>query len=170
MFKQRTKTENLITKLEDNRFNSSECRQIEKIFATIDRNSSGFISKQEMLYAFKNSRKRLTEGQIMFTFSAMDTDGNGKIDLQEFANFIYVSKNPKEDPHEVRRIFAGFDTDKDGLIGKGDLREALRSLGLQVSPKDIERFFEYIDSDKSGDLDFEEFELFYRLVRSRNSP
>ena len=170
MFKPKPKPKtSLGPKLIDRRFNSEECKQIERTFSSIDRNSSGYISKQEMVSALKNSKSGLTEAHILFTFSAMDTDGDGKISLKEFANFVYMSKNPqKDDSDEVRRIFSGFDSNKDGLIEKGELALALSSLGLRVSSNDIDRFFKFIDSDKSGNLDFEEFQLFYNLVRSRN--
>ena len=158
--------DNVVTKLIDNRFTEEQCANIEKAFRRYDANGSGLISRKEMAKACKHTHKDLNKSEIDFVFAAIDLDGDHHINLKEFANFVYICQNPQEDDTmECQRVFAGFDTDKSGFIDKEELGKALKAMGIEIKKNTLDRFYDYIDSDKSGEISLVEFMTFYRMVK-----
>lgn len=71
--------------------------------------------------------------------------------------------NPGESERALL-VFEGFDENGDGVISKGELFSALKSLGVVGDRTDLEVLFESLDLDKNGVIDFQEFmRLFYMM-------
>ena len=59
---------------------------------------------------------------------------------------------------KVRSIFDGFDDDGSGQISAEELRKALRSLGVNVSMKEMNLLMKRFDQNGDQCIDFQEFE------------
>merc|ERR1712146_7069 len=59
--------------------------------------------------------------------------------------------------HHVRRAFANFDSDGDGVMDANEMRHCLRSLGLMVDNDEAIEVLRKYDSDASGSIDINEF-------------
>lgn len=57
----------------------------------------------------------------------------------------------------LRRVFAAFDRNGDGLITREELRESLRGLRISVSDAEVEAAVAGSDSDGDGQIDLTEF-------------
>lgn len=57
----------------------------------------------------------------------------------------------------MRRMFSLIDSDGSGMISKDELKKLLYSQGYYPSENELETMMEEIDSDHSGEIDFEEF-------------
>merc|ERR1712093_191110 len=52
----------------------------------------------------------------------------------------------------------GFDTDGSGSIATGELRVAMKALGFEPKPGEIEKLIHSVDDDGDGEMDYDDFE------------
>lgn len=50
-----------------------------------------------------------------------------------------------------------FDKDKSGNLSLEELKSAIDSLEINVSDQELEQIISFLDKDKSGEVDFQEF-------------
>ena len=65
----------------------------------------------------------------------------------------------------MRRMFSLMDRDGSGKISKDELKDLLHSQGYYPSESELETMMEEIDSDHSGEIDFEEFVSYFTKQR-----
>jgi calmodulin len=76
---------------------------------------------------------------------------------------------PENKVLECMEIFDLFDKDKDGAISDHELGDALRALGGNPNPKEIEEMINAIDKNDTGKVEFKEFiELFAKKFNPHN--
>ena len=63
----------------------------------------------------------------------------------------------KEEVREIGVIFRTFDKDKSGSIEVGELRDAMKALGLNKTKEEIKDVMERADKDGSGTIEPDEF-------------
>ena len=56
--------------------------------------------------------------------------------------------------------FNVFDTDKSGQISQSELGKVMSQLGYNLSEAQVSQIMTHIDSDKSGEISFDEFLVF----------
>ncbi len=66
-------------------------------------------------------------------------------------------KYTKEELEEYGQVFALFDTDGSGAIGVEELGEAMRSMGMAPTQRELEQLINDVDADGNGEVDFDEF-------------
>lgn len=68
--------------------------------------------------------------------------------------FTWLSKIGRD---KIEEAFLHFDEDNSGLLEKEEFREAVRMLGIQISPEAFNNFWCEIDSDGGRTIDLQEF-------------
>ena len=63
----------------------------------------------------------------------------------------------KEEVREIHVIFKTFDKDESGSIEVGELRDAMKALGLNKTKDEIKEVMEKADKDGSGTIEPDEF-------------
>ncbi|KAL6642989.1 hypothetical protein ACP70R_021170 [Stipagrostis hirtigluma subsp. patula] len=58
---------------------------------------------------------------------------------------------------EIKEAFDLFDTDGSGTIDARELNVAMRALGFEMTPEQIQQMIAEVDKDGSGTIDFDEF-------------
>ncbi|KAJ4959163.1 hypothetical protein NE237_026274 [Protea cynaroides] len=147
--------------------------ELERVFATFDKNGDGFITKLELGESLKNMGLLTTEEEVASMVADLDSNGDGLIDLDEFCK-LYESmekgrgrKDGEEEETEVhddeerdlREAFAVFDGNGDGLISVEELGLVLSSMGLKKGfvIKDCREMISMVDMDGDGMVNFDEF-------------
>merc|ERR1712224_544848 len=59
---------------------------------------------------------------------------------------------------EIKEAFELFDTDGSGSIASGELKVAMKALGFEPKPGEIEKLIHSVDDDGDGDMDYDAFE------------
>jgi calmodulin len=150
--------------------NAEQVSMYRKHFEMFDLNGDGVISARELRKVSRQMGYRLQDSQIEAIIKENDLDANGCLSFDEF--LLSMAANLKvlsDDEHrraDVRRKFAEFDKDGNGIVTVGEAHEILqRELGF-TSSQSAELVARY-DINGDGQLDYEEFVHFYAKVKAK---
>jgi Ca2+-binding EF-hand superfamily protein len=90
---------------------------VDKIFAEVDTNNDGYISKDEDA-AQEAKMQQMHGGPHESPFAKMDANGDGKIDKAEMSAFFDEMTKETGNSINVDELFASIDTNNDGFISK----------------------------------------------------
>ena len=142
-----------------------ETDKMEEIFAAMDKNNDGMLSKEEISEGYEEHFGiAIEDEELDKIFSAIDTDGSGAIDYSEF---LMATMNEQQlmSKEKLKQAFKMFDKDNSGTISKQEIREALGNLDEEVADKMISE----VDANGDGEISFEEFEKMMNMVASAKS-
>ncbi|KAK9272372.1 hypothetical protein L1049_002743 [Liquidambar formosana] len=142
--------------------NESSClgsmEDVEKVFNRFDKNGDGKISIAELKDVLSALGSNSTPDELKRIMSEVDTDGDGYIDLKEFAEFHRGGSDDGQDGMaELRDAFDMYDRDKNGVISASELHAVLKSLGEKCTLRDCAKMISSVDVDGDGCVNFEEF-------------
>jgi Ca2+-binding EF-hand superfamily protein len=69
----------------------------------------------------------------------------------------------------IRDIFRSFDLDHNGFVDHMEFRKGLQRLGVQLTVNEFERLVGYVDKDKDGEIDYQEFSSLIGLQEDGDS-
>jgi calcium-dependent protein kinase len=84
-------------------------------------------------------------------FTAIDTDGNGSVTLQELQSGLFKNANMSEE--ELKEIFTSVDTDNSGKISYSEFVACTLKRQIKLTEKKLKEAFDLMDIDKSGYID-----------------
>ncbi|KAK8507806.1 hypothetical protein V6N11_045979 [Hibiscus sabdariffa] len=137
--------------------------EMREVFNKFDRNGDGKISRDELKSVLDALGSAPSSDEVDRIMSAMDKDGNGYVDLDEFIAFQGTNVKGGDDGQcqcgnkELRDAFDMYDLDKNGLISANELHAVLKRLGEKCSLSDCRRMISQVDKDGDGYVNFEEF-------------
>ena len=141
-----------------------ETEEMERIFAQMDKNNDGMLSKQEIKEGYEeNFGVVIDDEEIDKMFAQIDTDGNGTIDYSEF---LMATMNQKQllSTERLKSAFKMFDKDGSGTISKEEIKEALGNIEDEM----LEKILSEVDENSDGEISFEEFEkMMKNLVKNQ---
>ncbi|PSC68183.1 calcium-dependent kinase [Micractinium conductrix] len=137
---------------------ADEIAGLREIFKSIDADSSGTITADELRAALQEKGSLLKQEELEGLLTLIDQDANGTIDYEEFIAAT-LSQHQLEKQENMRAAFAHFDTDGSGTISRDELREALRAsfAGSVDSEVEIEKIIAESDKNGDGQIDYNEF-------------
>jgi calmodulin len=116
------------------------------VFASYDKDHSGALDIHELRPALAKLGLAASEEEVRQIIKAWDDNGNGTINLLEFAEIV-----------RDLQVFEQFDLDRSGSITAAELRVALGKLGKNVSHHGAQDLLNQYDLDSSGTIEFSEF-------------
>ncbi|XP_057509560.1 calmodulin-like protein 7 [Actinidia eriantha] len=146
--------------------------ELKKVFATFDKNSDGFVTKQDLRESLRNIGIHMSEGEVAGMVEKVDSNGDGLIDFGEFCELFEamgaaegggeeegVGGVREGGDMELREAFDVFDADRDGLISEHELRLVLSSLGMDEGKalENCREMIRQVDKDGDGRVNFDEF-------------
>lgn len=143
-----------------------ETDKMEEIFAAMDKNNDGMLSKEEIRDGYEEHFGiPIDEEEIERMFKVIDVDGSGAIDYSEFL-MATMSEQQLLSKDKLKRAFKMFDKDGSGTISKEEIKEALGSIDEEMAEKMISE----VDIDNDGEISFEEFEKMMSMVAGASAP
>ena len=107
------------------------------LFMSIDTDGDGYLSPEELRNGLSEvcGALQLQTTDIKEMIKAMDTDGNGQIDFQEF---ITAASNREKliNERSMEQLFKMFDSDGDGFIDMSELKNAFQGCYVNFDSDD----------------------------------
>ena len=159
------KKEKIITKsvldIPENQIN-----QYREAFDMFDKDKSGYISATEIMSIMKNFGNPLPRAEVDRMIAAVDDDGNGELDFEEFITLMQTQRIfiDESDDDKILKAFKSFDKDHDGKITNFEFRYILTQLGQahQFTNEETDILFKECDLDNDGILVYEDFIKFWK--------
>ncbi|XP_059379981.1 calcium-binding protein 1a isoform X2 [Carassius carassius] len=138
-----------------------EIDELQEAFKEFDKDKDGFISCKDLGNCMRTMGYMPTEMELI-ELSQQINMNCGHVDFEDFVGLmgpkLLAETADMIGIKELRNAFKEFDTNGDGEISTGELREAMRKLlGQQVGHRDLEDILRDIDLNGDGRVDFEEF-------------
>lgn len=126
-----------------------------KVISQITYLNSGKLQQAITCFITNNCLSKEETASIKEVFTALDTNGDGEISLEELIEG-YKAVGVNYNIQKISDILSGIDMDNSGSIGLYEFIAAGTDLEILLSDKNIERAFAKIDSDNSGSISLEE--------------
>jgi Ca2+-binding EF-hand superfamily protein len=124
-------------------------------FNTYDKEGVGEIPTSMLGTVMKNLGHNLKPEQLEECIEAVDGDGSGSVDFEEFLSLMAKKTKEAEDEQELREAFRVFDTNNRGVIEASDLKLIFKTLDPDMPDEEVEQIINEVDEDGSGTVDFE---------------
>ncbi|KAL6925525.1 hypothetical protein ACO0SA_000123 [Hanseniaspora valbyensis] len=135
-------------------------QEIYEAFSLFDLNNDGFLDYHEMKVSFRALGFELTKKELL---SILDTFGEQQENSKKLIKYddfyrVAATKILERDPiEELKRAFALFDEDGDGLITFDNLKKVVEELGEDIADEDIYKMIDEFDLDDDGGINEQEF-------------
>merc|ERR1712185_770354 len=119
-------------------------------FSKYDTSHAGVISTSDCASLLRElGESTVDEASLARLTEELDADGSGLIDFREFLDWWQH--------HGMQRVFMRFDHDKSGSIDTEELAALLKSLGISLSPSQLQKAQAMLDPDGDGCITWEEY-------------
>eukprot|EP00105_Crassostrea_gigas_P000871 XP_011412831.1 PREDICTED: calmodulin-A-like [Crassostrea gigas] len=133
-------------------------QEFREAFELFDKDGSGYINSRELLTVMRAFKQDPTKAEVQHLMQELDTNGNGKIEYEEFEKYMADHyKSVEEANSSMMEAFKLFDKDGSGKIDADELKEAMMRLGDKLSKEEAEDMIKTADLDKDGKIDYIEF-------------
>lgn len=141
-----------------NFINKKEENKLHKAFKTIDVSKECHITKQDLSnFIGRNSIKKKNSNEISAIFNALDRDGNGSIEFQEFERALSNREDLLTDEN-LKSAFSFFDIDNSGDIDFEEIYHRIFEGKEGVANEEImNEFLTQIGKTKEDKITFDEF-------------
>lgn len=102
-----------------------------------------------------------TDEEIDDMIVAVDTNGDGVIDFDEFLALMRLRMGESGDDAEqhLRQVFDMFDADGSGCIDRNEMRALMKKLAQDLTDEEVLLIMQEVDTDGDGEISFEEFKM-----------
>ena len=132
-----------------------QINKLKKIFYKIDLNLDGKLSKEELLFAFKEAGMEMPKEELDKVMESIDFDGNGYIEYEEFIR-VTIPKEQLFTEANLKTAFDMFDLDKNGTISLTEFKEIL-GLGKNKDINVNNELLKEIPIKGNEEINFEQF-------------
>jgi len=140
---------------------------LQSAFRAVDEDGNGCLSKSEVSRLLRRIMYALTHEDIDTIMKEADTNEDGKLDYDEFANWlnknatgkvaIRLQKSVYRESDILRALFRAFDIDGNGLISRKELHVVFAKSCPHFSKKQVDVILDIMDVNHDGHVDYDEF-------------
>ncbi|XP_050926797.1 calcium-binding protein 2a isoform X2 [Lates calcarifer] len=144
---------------QDRDLRPEEMEELREAFREFDKDKDGFISCKDLGECMRTMGYMPTEMELIELSQQIC---GGRVDFEDFVELMgpkmLAETADMIGVKELRDAFKEFDSDGDGQISLGELREAMKKLmGEQLNHREIDEILRDVDLNGDGQVDFEEF-------------
>jgi Ca2+-binding EF-hand superfamily protein len=140
-----------------------------KIFSSWDRDRKGYLNLTDIHYMINQMGISINEQEAQVLIASHDHEGNGRLAVEEFMDLIFsTNDNMNVDLSKLRRNAEPGEIVPDEDIMRGIQNDAAKlkqmkdkkmfKYVLQKSLKELFKEFKEMDEEKTGEVDFKQFE------------
>ena len=133
--------------------------EFKKAFSLFDKDDNGSITSKKLGKVMSSLGHNITEAELEDTINELDKDGSGTICFPEFLSWMARNAKDRDITDAIKKAFRMFDKDGDGLISTSELRDAMSSLGVDLTDEEADEMISAADGDEDGQVNYEEFIL-----------
>jgi len=154
------------TKERFNHLSVKKQKDISKVFHLFDSDSSGTISKDEMILILNsmNMDQNSEAGEhAMELMNLVDFDNSGSLQEDEFKVLMCLAlyhSGPEEERLDLEKLFQEFDEDKSGKVSVRELSNYFAGLGVSLNEDDMAELVFSIFKSSKQQLDLQHFMYF----------
>jgi len=141
----RAKAANAKSKLDEN-----QVEEFKEAFMLFDEDNGGSIDDEEFENLMGMLGYTLSEEEIAQIFNAVDEEGEGEILFDDFLTLMVVLMDSDEEEAQLESAFRILDKKQEGKIPLKQVQKLLKSLGEQLTSKEMKYFSKLVDSDNDG--------------------
>mmetsp|Transcript_14411 Transcript_14411/g.27085 ORF Transcript_14411/g.27085 Transcript_14411/m.27085 type:complete len:160 (-) Transcript_14411:758-1237(-) len=135
-----------------------DIEELRQAFNLFDTDGNGTIDPNELREAMINLGIENKNHIIYQIIGDIDKSGSGSIDFEEFLDLMTMKVGGDTDSREdMEKVFNLFDDDRTGYITIQNLKRVAKDLGEEMSDAELLEMIERADSDKDGQICFEDF-------------
>lgn len=123
-------------------------------FREYDADSNGFITIDEASTILQKPPFSFPPGKVVVLLKTFDKDGNGKLDIAEFADFYSEAKAFNDD---MAKRFDQLDKDGNGVLSPDEVLTVIQESLRFESPEMAREIIKMFDQNSDGNLDKTEF-------------
>lgn len=144
--------------------------EVKKVFSRFDSNGDGRIDSSELASVLNALGSNSSQPEVDKMMEEMDSDRDGFVNIQEFADFCAKKVEGDESGvKELRDAFDMYDANKNGLISADELHQVLIRLGESCTVADCANMIQTVDSDGDGYVNFDEFKKMMSTAKKQDS-
>ncbi|KAK9379491.1 uncharacterized protein V2V93DRAFT_373934 [Kockiozyma suomiensis] len=134
---------------------SATNKAYQNAFALFDKRGTGKVSIQALGDLLRACGQNPTLAEI----DELEESVGGDFDFETFLQVLNRPDGfrPAGEPEDYVRGFQVFDKDKSGLIGVGELRYILTSLGEKLSNDEVDELLKNVSVTKDGNVNYTDF-------------
>mmetsp|Transcript_28653 Transcript_28653/g.80688 ORF Transcript_28653/g.80688 Transcript_28653/m.80688 type:complete len:371 (-) Transcript_28653:230-1342(-) len=137
---------------------SNKIQLLKRHFDIFDEDKSGLINHSELADFMRSIGHNPVEARLKELIAQFDTDNNGDLSFGEFVQLWYSYLAEAEaEKLMIKKAFEFFDADESNSIDRAEFTEAMTTLGDPLTKEECMTFFNLVDKDQDGEIDFTEF-------------
>ena len=133
---------------------SRETKDFVEMFKSLDENSDGVLSIDEIKKGVEQSKFGAKGDNIVKMFEEMDIDKNGLINYTEFISALMDYEKIKE--NQILECFNSYDTDDSGKISFKEFCDMIKP-ETEEEKQDLKDLYDQFDTDGDGEISLKEF-------------
>jgi centrin-1 len=139
-------------------------REVREAFNMFDSDGDGVINRTDLKVALNTLGFEFTDTEIERFIAEMDPAGTGVINFPNFSELIHEQMAERETVPQLRSAFDLLDEDHTGKISFKNLKSIAQELGETLTDQELKEMISEADTDKDGEISFEEFLALIRTV------
>ena len=133
---------------------SRETKQFVEMFKSLDENSDGVLSIDEIKKGVEQSKFGTKGDNIVKIFEEMDIDKNGLINYTEFISALMDYEKIKE--NQLLECFNSYDSDDSGKISFKEFCDMIKPQS-EEEKRELKELYDRFDTDGDGEISLKEF-------------